>query len=83
MDDLIPVERKDETPLRGLSVWVIYRLMREEKLAHVKVGRRRYMTADGIAAFLAAGGEPHEVAFAAARERQRRVAESTLPKVSK
>jgi hypothetical protein len=57
MEDLIPVERKDETPLRSLSIWVLYRLMREHKLPHVKVGRRRYLTADGIAKFLAAGGE--------------------------
>lgn len=57
MDDLIPVERKDETPLRGLSVWVLYRLMRDGKLPHVKVGRRRYLTADGIARFIANGGE--------------------------
>lgn len=57
MDDLIPVERKSETPLRGLSEWVIYRLMRQGKLPHVKVGRRRYMTADGIRDFLSAGGE--------------------------
>jgi hypothetical protein len=57
MDDLIPVERKDETPLRSLSTWVIYRLCREGKLPHVKIGRRRYLTADGIAAFMARGGE--------------------------
>lgn len=57
MDDLISVERKDETPLRGLSQWVIYRLMRDGKLPHVKVGRRRYMTSDGIRAFLERGGE--------------------------
>lgn len=56
-DDLIPVERKDETPLRNLSEWVVYRLMRQGKLPHVKVGRRRYLTADGIASFLAGGGE--------------------------
>lgn len=57
MSELIPVERKDETPLRALSEWVIYRLMRDGKLPHVKVGRRRYMTIDGCAAFLASGGE--------------------------
>ncbi|MFN0251710.1 MAG: helix-turn-helix domain-containing protein [Kofleriaceae bacterium] len=57
MDDLIPVENKDSTPLRELSEWVIYRLMREGKLPHVKVGRRRYLTAAGIAAFFARGGE--------------------------
>lgn len=57
MDDLIPVERKDETALRELSPWVIYRLCREGKLPHVKIGRRRYLTADGIREFLAAGGE--------------------------
>lgn len=57
MSELIPIERKNETPLRELSQWVIYRLMREGKLPHVKVGRRRYMTAEGIAAFLSRGGE--------------------------
>jgi hypothetical protein len=57
MDNLIPVERKNETALKELSQWVLYRLMREGKLPHVKVGRRRYMTADGIARFLANGGE--------------------------
>jgi hypothetical protein len=57
MDDLIPVERKDETPLRSLSQWVIYRLCRDGKLPHVKVGRRVYLTAAGIAAFLERGGE--------------------------
>lgn len=57
MDELIPVENKDSTPLTLLSEWVIYRLMREGKLPHVKVGRRRYLTADGIRAFLAGGGE--------------------------
>jgi hypothetical protein len=59
MDDLIPVTRAalDKTPLRSLSEWVIYRLCREGKLQHVKVGRRRYLTADGIAAFMAHGGE--------------------------
>lgn len=57
MPELIPVERKDETALRELSHWVIYRLMRAGKLPHVKVGRRRYLTADGIAQFIAAGGE--------------------------
>lgn len=56
-DELIPVERKDETPLKPLSEWVIYRLMREGKLSHAKVGRRRYLTAQGIADFLARGGE--------------------------
>jgi hypothetical protein len=57
MDDLIPVERKDETPLRNLSQWVIYRLCRQGKLPHVKIGRRRYLTVEGIAAFMARGGE--------------------------
>lgn len=57
MDDLIPVDRKDETPLRGLSPWVIYRLCREGKLRHVKIGRRRYLTVAGIAEFMASGGE--------------------------
>ncbi|MCX5744079.1 MAG: helix-turn-helix domain-containing protein [Proteobacteria bacterium] len=57
MKDLIPVEDKDQTPLRALTVWVIYRLMRQGKLHHVKVGRRRYLTESGIAEFLAAGGE--------------------------
>lgn len=63
MDELIPVESKDATPLRNLSTWVIYRLMRETgpdgrpKLPHVKVGRRRFLTADGIRTFLASGGE--------------------------
>lgn len=57
MDDLIPVEDKDKTPLRVLSEWVIYRLCREGKLPHVKIGRRRYLTADGIAEFMARGGE--------------------------
>jgi len=57
MDELISVENKDSTPLRNLSAWVIYRLMRQGKLPHVKVGRRRFLTADGIAAFLAKGGE--------------------------
>lgn len=55
--ELISVDRKDETPLRLLSAWVIYRLMRDGKLPHVKVGRSRYMTLEGIAAFLATGGE--------------------------
>lgn len=55
--NLIPVERKNETPLRNLSQWVIYRLCRDGKLPHVKIGRRRYLTADGITAFMAAGGE--------------------------
>jgi hypothetical protein len=57
MDDLIPVERKNETPLRSLSIWVLYRLMRDGKLPHVKIGRRRYLTAAGIEAFIASGGE--------------------------
>ena len=57
MDDLIPVERKDDTPLRNLTVWVIYRLCRQGKLRHVKIGRRRYLTAAGIAEFMASGGE--------------------------
>jgi hypothetical protein len=57
MDDLIPVERKDQTPLRSLSVWVIYRLCRDGKLPHVKIGRRRYLTPAGIAEFMARGGE--------------------------
>lgn len=60
MDDpnaLIPVEAKDTTPLRILSEWVIYRLCREGKLPHVKIGRRRYLTAAGIAEFMARGGE--------------------------
>lgn len=57
MDNLIPVERKSETALRDLSAWVIYRLCREGKLPHVKIGRRRYLTVDGIAEFLAKGGE--------------------------
>jgi len=56
-DDIFSVERKSETPLKDLSDWVIYRLMRQGKLPHVKIGRRRYMTAGGIAAFLANGGE--------------------------
>jgi hypothetical protein len=58
MDELIPIERKDETPLRNLSPWVIYRLCRDGKLPNIKIGRRRYLTADGIAKFLAGGGEP-------------------------
>ena len=57
VDPLIQVEDKDSTPLRHLSPWVIYRLMRQGKLEHVKVGRRRYLTAAGIAKFIAAGGE--------------------------
>jgi hypothetical protein len=59
MDELIPVTREalDKTPLRQLSEWVVYRLCRDGKLPHVRVGRRRYLTADGIAAFLARGGE--------------------------
>lgn len=57
MDNLIPVEDKDQTALRNLSPWVIYRLMRKGCLPHVKVGRRRYLTAEGIAQFLASGGE--------------------------
>ncbi|MDQ3366642.1 MAG: helix-turn-helix domain-containing protein [Myxococcota bacterium] len=59
MDDLIPVTRDalDKTPLRQLSEWVVYRLCRDGKLPHVKIGRRRYLTPAGIAAFLAAGGE--------------------------
>lgn len=59
MDDLIPVTRAalDKTPLRSLSEWVVYRLCREGKLPHVKIGRRRYLTAAGIAEFLARGGE--------------------------
>lgn len=57
MDDLIPVEDKDKTPLRNLTPWVIYRLCRQGKLPHVKIGRRRYLTAAGIAEFLARGGE--------------------------
>lgn len=59
MDDLIPVTREalDKTPLRQLSPWVIYRLCRDGKLPHVKIGRRRYLTADGIAEFLSRGGE--------------------------
>ncbi len=58
MPDLIPVERKDETPLRELSPWVIYRLMRQGKLEHVTVGRRKFMTVDGIEKFIRGGGEP-------------------------
>jgi hypothetical protein len=57
MPELIPVERKNETPLKELSEWVIYRLMRAGTLPHVKVGRRRYLTPDGIAQFIAVGGE--------------------------
>ncbi len=54
---LIAVEDKDTTPLASLTPWVIYRLCREGKLEHVKIGRRRYLTLEGIARFLAAGGE--------------------------
>lgn len=61
MDSLIPVESKDSTPLKVFSPWVIYRLMREGKLDHVKVGRRRYLTPSGIAKFIAAGGEAQTV----------------------
>ena len=59
MHDLIPVTQSalDKTPLRKVSIWVIYRLCRDGRLPHVKIGRRRYLTAEGIAAFLAAGGE--------------------------
>ncbi len=59
MDDLIPVTQAalDKTPLRSLSLWVIYRLCRDGKLPHVKVGRRRYLTAEGIAEFMRRGGE--------------------------
>lgn len=63
MDELIPVTREalDKTPLRLLSEWVVYRLCREQKLPHVKVGRRRYLTADGIAEFVRRGGEGRAV----------------------
>lgn len=59
MHELIPVTREalDKTPLRQLSEWVIYRLCRDGKLPHVKIGRRRYLTAAGIATFLERGGE--------------------------
>ena len=59
MDDLIPVTREalDKTPLRKVSPWVVYRLCRDGEIPHVKIGRRRYLTAEGIAAFLAKGGE--------------------------
>ncbi len=61
MDELIPVTREalDKTPLRLLSEWVVYRLCRDGELPHVKVGRRRFLTANGIAEFMRRGGESH------------------------
>jgi hypothetical protein len=59
-DELIPVEAKDQTALRHLSAWVIYRLCRTGALPHVRIGRRRYLTRAGIAEFLARGGEGRE-----------------------
>lgn len=57
--NLIPVTREslDATAIAPLSEWTVYRLVRSGALRHVRVGRRVYLTPEGIAEFLAAGGE--------------------------
>lgn len=54
---LIPVEKIDETPLKGaMSAWTAYRLIRSGALPCVRVGRRVFLTEEGIAKFIEAGG---------------------------
>jgi hypothetical protein len=54
---LIPVEQLDQTALAGaMSVWTAYRLIRSGALPCVRVGRRVFLTEEGIARFIQGGG---------------------------
>jgi len=57
MGKLIPVERIGETALGGaMCSWTAYRLIREGRLAAVRIGRKVFLTEQGIDEFIARGG---------------------------
>jgi hypothetical protein len=56
MSQLIPVGDWRSTALAPLSCATVYDLCRRGVLPCVRVGRRVFLTQDGIARFIAAGG---------------------------
>lgn len=54
---LIPVDRVRETELGdAVSPWTAYKLIKKGELECVRIGRRVYLTPDGIEKFIAKGG---------------------------
>lgn len=54
---LIPVDRVHETALGyAVSPWTVYKLIKSGELECVRVGRRIYLTPEGIDRFIARGG---------------------------
>jgi excisionase family DNA binding protein len=60
---LIPVDRAHETALGdNVSQWTVYKLIRENAISHVRVGRRVFLTEEGIEEFIRRGGTRAAVA---------------------
>lgn len=65
---LIPVERLGETALAGaMSSWTAYRLIKQGLLPCVRVGRRVFLTEEGIEDFIRRGGAGQAAERAGAR----------------
>jgi len=57
MSKLIPVEKLEETALAGaMSTWTAYKLIRAGLLPAVRIGRRVFLTEEGIQRFIEGGG---------------------------
>jgi excisionase family DNA binding protein len=54
--ELLRIADKNQTKLRHVSPKMIYKLIDQGRLPHVRIGRRVYLTRRGIEQFILAGG---------------------------